>query len=224
MATQAPLSLEERQALHENRREVMLGQVMVAMGVASPEQVFPSKLPEGLPPPLSLSTQPVMQWSKGWGIAAKVKAIFGVKELAVPERIVRPVDRSKIMLSEFPTNVDMSGEGAEPKIDIRGLSEETIKAAKKIAEPLEGIIRRLRALTKYREESYGVAEKIPCSPERIELFKCYHYAMEAGGKARDPNSESWRAEEVLSCVEETKNFLRCAGMARERFVQEKAME
>eukprot|EP01064_Diplonema_japonicum_P014466 TRINITY_DN22110_c0_g1_i3.p1 TRINITY_DN22110_c0_g1~~TRINITY_DN22110_c0_g1_i3.p1 ORF type:complete len:131 (+),score=22.85 TRINITY_DN22110_c0_g1_i3:50-394(+) len=110
----AELTIEEKQALHENRRDVMLGQVFVNMGIGQTGEVFPTGLPSTLPAPGSMTDHPRTTLSMGWGLVARVQKMFGIREEKIVERIVT---EGKAELPPFPTAVDMKDVGSQPRVN-----------------------------------------------------------------------------------------------------------
>eukprot|EP00755_Sulcionema_specki_P034510 Sspe_Gene.103035::Locus_78875_Transcript_2_2_Confidence_0.667_Length_827::g.103035::m.103035 len=204
-----------RQQLFHNRREVLLGQVLINLGIMTPEQVFPAGLPD-LPPPVSFKV--LEEESKKAAERSYLEDAFAnlKKRLQPPPQPARspePVKQAKSTLQ-----VDMSDVPFPTHLNLDQLDPKVRKDIGKFNGPVDGIIKRLEVMVQARDDYISLKE-VPCAPERTELMKCYTatltaaYQRASGGGQTEPN-ERVRPGEVLGCSGPAEEFIRCAAISR----------
>eukprot|EP01063_Lacrimia_lanifica_P027274 TRINITY_DN3809_c0_g1_i1.p1 TRINITY_DN3809_c0_g1~~TRINITY_DN3809_c0_g1_i1.p1 ORF type:complete len:279 (+),score=110.95 TRINITY_DN3809_c0_g1_i1:54-839(+) len=233
----------ERRRVFQNHRDVLFGEVLVNTGAGTRGAVFPNGTP-ALPAHASFASTPSLAAGASVAFPFGLSAVTGVLAGALGG-VMRGLASVRLPARGEPrglppgrgggggggggalgmeTTVDMGDVRPPPAIKFSDLSEETIRQTKGIVDPVDGIIKRIRSLVSYRGATFTVSE-IPCSPERNDVYRCYHEAHGAALARRkrdfvggDPTG-LWRPTEVLACESLVNEYLKCAGLAREAYVQ-----
>eukprot|EP00756_Hemistasia_phaeocysticola_P062967 Hpha_TRINITY_DN6442_c0_g1::TRINITY_DN6442_c0_g1_i1::g.86::m.86 len=210
----AELELAEKMAALEYRKAVNVGLVLVNLGCARADRVFPEGVPTTDPPDSVLATlqarerarwHPFLPRLLGW---LPFVGRWGGQRAPVQHR----PDKDD---PPFPHKVEIGPVPPRPSVQPRVLEE-----LDKMHNHTDKTVRALYSQTKVREKFFFKSQLTACGRERTALEKCYEKELTAafersGGSKKEPHEI--RAVEALHCAELADEFAACARAARFTF-------
>eukprot|EP00756_Hemistasia_phaeocysticola_P062968 Hpha_TRINITY_DN6442_c0_g1::TRINITY_DN6442_c0_g1_i2::g.88::m.88 len=204
----AELELAEKMAALEYRKAVNVGLVLVNLGCARADRVFPEGVPTTDPPDSVLATlqarerarwHPFLPRLLGW---LPFVGRWGGQRAPVQHR----PDKDD---PPFPHKVEIGPVPPRPSVQPRVLEE-----LDKMHNHTDKTVRALYSQTKNREQYFFVErrENTACVEERDRLLRCYD-----GAVTRSKQKGDQRNTAVLSCDHFADSFARCASGALNDF-------